>query len=143
MNLDIENAESIPTAQTELYNSAEGYRLGKQLLAETKLRDSYVIYSDAVAFGMIKAFNEKGVRVPEDVGIIGCENIFPEKLYDGGLTSVDRKFEERGEKAAEILFEAIDKNGEMGAKSWIAEPELIVRQSSLKPIVNLRKRGQV
>lgn len=129
-------AAGIKTVQDPLageqYYHAEGRWIAGKIIDRKDLKQAYVVYSDAVAMGMISYFREKGMRVPQDVALAGTDDILVPDFFNSDLTSVSRKFEERGAKAAEMLFEAIDRNGEMEPKSWIAEPELITRSSSLR-----------
>jgi LacI family transcriptional regulator len=110
------------------YSAAQGYKHGRQIIGQHPELDGFVVHSDAYANGLVRALIENGRRVPQDAGVVGCENLFKENLALSTLTAVDRRHEERGTKAAEILFDIMD-NG-TGERQVVLEPELIIREST-------------
>jgi DNA-binding LacI/PurR family transcriptional regulator len=111
---------------------AQGYEAGKRVVAAGEPAEGYIIFSDAVASGFVRALNEAGVRVPQDVAVVGGENILKEELYYSPLSAVDRKYEERGQQAAEMLIQAIEKGAGLRPEiqNRILEPALVIRASS-------------
>jgi LacI family transcriptional regulator len=120
--------------EEQFFNDAEMVRrrIGKHL-GTAGIREAYFCFSDTTAYGLIRALEEKGARVPEDVLVIGVDNLIRGKYLETGLTSIDRKLNEQGEMAARMLFEQINGKRPLNPMTYIAEPELVVRKSSLKP----------
>lgn len=69
-------------------NDAEGYKLGKKILASGVKFDACVCVSDMFAYGVMRAFKEGGVRIPEDVSVVGFENLMISDIVSPRLTSV-------------------------------------------------------
>ena len=87
--------------------------------------------SDMQAIGVIKALKGKGVRVPEDISVMGFDNISFSEIYDPGLTTVSQPTYDIGSKAMEILIDQI--KGEIAApRHTIMEHELVIRESTMK-----------
>jgi LacI family transcriptional regulator len=112
-------------------NAVHGYAFGKKLVTGD-IPEGLVVHADTFAYGLMDALKEAGKQIPEDIAIVSIDNVMKPEVIRTGLTTVDRRFEERGLKAAEMLFGEIQ-NGKKTKKpiSYIAEPELIVRESSL------------
>ena len=103
----------------------EGYLIGKKLADVQELPTAVIAYNDLVAVGIIRALEEKGMQVPEDLSIIGFDDI---ELMTFPLTTVRIPEYEMGEKAAELLFDKISgKGGE--PKEVLLNTELVVRKS--------------
>jgi len=101
------------------------------LLSEGKHFDGAFCMNDLVALGVMKAIKEEGLKVPEDVAVVGfdddkqlCEVTVP------SLSSVRQPVEMMGETAGKAIIELI--NGHSNAKKIIFSPSLIVRDSSLR-----------
>uniref|UniRef100_A0A832IEF2 LacI family transcriptional regulator n=1 Tax=Pseudothermotoga hypogea TaxID=57487 RepID=A0A832IEF2_9THEM len=122
-----------PMVEPVGYNESVGYEAMKRLLDSDLQIDGVFCMNDLVAIGAIKALKEKGLRIPEDVAVIGfdddeelCEIIEPP------LSSIHQPVEEMGEVAAKLLFELIKGNSKI--KRYVFTPRLVVRQSSLKKV---------
>ncbi len=69
-------------------NVSEGYELGKKILSSGVKFDACVCVSDMFAYGVMKAFREGGLRIPEDVSVVGFENLTFSEIISPRLTSV-------------------------------------------------------
>src|SRR5215472_11935574 len=106
-----------------------GYPFAKQLLARQKPFTALFAYNDISAIGSIRAFQEHGLRVPEDVSVVGFDDIQSAAYINPPLTTVRQPLKEMGETAARILLDRIE--GRLDDIPEIAiEPELIVRCST-------------
>jgi LacI family transcriptional regulator len=89
-------------------------------------------YSDLIATGVLKALNEKGIKVPDRMAVAGYDNIEFSPFLEPSLTTVDQFAYKIGEYGMQILLEKM--NLEMGeereSKEMIIKPELIIRHSS-------------
>jgi DNA-binding LacI/PurR family transcriptional regulator len=87
--------------------------------------------SDRLAIGAMRAITEQGKMVPEDISVIGVDDIEVSAYQNPPLTTIRQSFEDLGLKAVSILFEII--NGAMDKDQRVMiEPELVVRESTRK-----------
>ena len=97
-----------------------------------KKRDVTAIFasSDMMAFGAIDALKELGYRVPEDIAVVGFDDIEMAKLYKPALTTIHQQGYKMGEEAAKMLISIIRDEKNHGAPRNIRIPaRLIVRES--------------
>ncbi len=106
-----------------------GYPFAKELLARRKPFTALFAYNDISAIGSIRAFQEAGLRVPEDVSVVGFDDIQIAVHNIPSLTTVRQPLQKMGELAARTLLNRIETHGEVLAEIAV-EPELAVRQSS-------------
>jgi LacI family transcriptional regulator len=115
---------------TEL--SVDGGRLvGARLarLAPTRRPTALVAAIDLIAFGLLQALLQHGVRVPDDFSLVGYDDVPFSKQLSVPLTSVRRPHYEMGAMAAELLLAAI--SGELPPQRHVVfDPELVVRSST-------------
>lgn len=107
-----------------------GYRVTQQLLASKEPFTAMFAFNDISALGAMRAFDEFGWRVPQDVSVIGFDNIETAAYHIPGLTTVQQPLHKMGEMAAENVLRRIGRpNGELSriAAKIVVEPELIVR----------------
>ena len=83
-----------------------------------------------MAIGVYSAIMEKGLRIPEDVGIIGYDNIKTSKYFPKPLTTVNNPSFEIGAKAAEILINKIESKNSTKIEKITIKPELIIRETA-------------
>ncbi|AJC74721.1 hypothetical protein AJ81_04700 [Pseudothermotoga hypogea DSM 11164 = NBRC 106472] len=122
-----------PVVEPVGYNESVGYEGMKRLLELGFQIDGVFCMNDLVAIGAIKALKEKGLRIPEDVAVIGFDNDKELcEIVDPPLSSIHQPVEEMGEVAAKLLFELIKGNSKI--KRYVFTPRLVVRQSSLKKV---------
>jgi LacI family transcriptional regulator len=88
-------------------------------------------FNDISALGAIRALREAGRRIPEDVSVIGFDDIQSAAYQNPGLTTIRQPLRQMGMTAAETLVQRINssKSAEY-PKNIVAEPELIVRGST-------------
>jgi LacI family transcriptional regulator len=110
-------------------NDNDGYRAARQLLSLKYPPDGVFCYSDPVAIGLIKAILEAGLRVPQDIAVIGAGNVHYSDLFRVPLSTVDQGSSRIGEIAAEILLESIESKAPPG-RVVLLEPKVVVRESS-------------
>jgi DNA-binding LacI/PurR family transcriptional regulator len=111
------------------YTRASGQAATEQLLALPNPPTAIFALNDRMAMGAIRAIHAAGLRVPQDVAVIGFDDVPAAVDFSPALTSVRQPSKEIGRMAARILFKLI--NGEPVKTARIVLPaELIIRQSS-------------
>jgi LacI family transcriptional regulator len=83
--------------------------------------------TDMAAFGVLSGLQEAGIKVPEDLSIVGYDNVFAGSLPSVGLTTVDQAGFEMGSLAAELLVERIQ--GRHEAVNKLVQPRLVLRKT--------------
>ena len=112
-----------------------GYPFAKQLLARKKPFTALFAYNDISAIGAIRALQEQGFRVPQDVSVMGFDDIPGAAFNTPTLTTVRQPLARMGQVAAQTLLERIAGRDDYPPEIAI-EPELVVRESTGKaPIV--------
>jgi len=108
-----------------------GYPVTKRLLAGKKLFTALFAYNDISAIGAIRALQEQGVRVPQDVSVVGFDDIPGAAFHTPSLTTVQQPLNRMGEVAAQCLLDRIEGRKEYPSDIAI-EPEFVVRESSAR-----------
>jgi len=106
-----------------------GYPVTKRLLAREKPFTAIFAYNDISAIGAIRALEEQGLRVPQDVSVLGFDDIPGAAFYKPSLTTVRQPLHRMGEVAAQTLLDRIEGKKEYPSEMAI-EPELVVREST-------------
>ncbi len=106
-----------------------GYPFAKELLARKRPFTALFAYNDISAIGSIRAFQEAGLRVPQDVSVVGFDDIRIAVHNNPSLTTVRQPLEKMGEIAARTLLNRIEEH-----EDWVPEiaiePEFVVRNST-------------
>ena len=89
-------------------------------------------YNDPVAAGALRAALSAGLRVPEDIAVIGAGNVHYTDFLRVPLSTVDQHSTAIGESAADLLLELIRATTAPKPRAVILEPTLIARESSLR-----------
>lgn len=109
------------------FREQSGY-LAMNRILEAKMRPQAVFAaSDMMALGAMKAIKEKGLQIPKDIRVIGCDDIEACRYIEPNLTTVKQDKEKLGKFAAYMLIDLI--NGETEPKAVMVDPELIIRDS--------------
>jgi LacI family transcriptional regulator len=106
-----------------------GYTVTKELLSRKVPFTALLAYNDISAFGAMRAIKETGMRVPEDISVVGFDDIREAAYHLPSLTTVRQPMRKMGAMAAEALIDRIE--GRNGHECGIlVEPELVVREST-------------
>jgi len=109
-----------------------GIMIVKKLLAESPRPDGIFTANDSSAVSVICELKKAGVRVPEDVAVVGFNDDPVSKVIEPNLTTVHYPGRDMGEVAASTMIRILDGNPFEKVNSIILNSELIIRQSSLK-----------
>ncbi len=110
-----------------------GYGVTQKLLSRREPFTALFTFNDVCAFGAIRALSEAGMRVPEDVSVVGFDDIESAAYQTRGLTTIRQPLEEMGRLAADTLLKRIGGNGDISTNSveqLVVAPELIVRETT-------------
>jgi DNA-binding LacI/PurR family transcriptional regulator len=107
-----------------------GYEATKKLLVAKKSFSALFAFNDISAMGAIRALRESGLHVPEDVSVIGFDDIQSAAFQNPALTTVRQPLREMGRAAAEILLKRINRPGSELHDQHVVEPELIIRETT-------------
>lgn len=108
----------------------DGYCMGIEL--STTIRDRFdgiVCYNDSIAIGLMRALTEKGIKIPDNIGIIGFDDSRLANYVVPGLTTVAQPAYDMGYKAADILIQRIQSDHPQQIKPIILDTELIIRET--------------
>lgn len=109
-----------------------GYVAAKKILSHNQPFTALFAFNDISAMGAIHALQESGLRVPEDVSVIGFDDIYFARFNNPALTTIRQPLFEMGKLAAQIVLKQLSakgKNLEIPQMQTV-EPELIVRKST-------------
>ncbi|HMI64005.1 MAG TPA: LacI family DNA-binding transcriptional regulator [Puia sp.] len=105
----------------------------KQILSLDPLPDGVFVTDDFAAAVLIRAFLEKGIRVPQDIAVVGFNNDVIGRLIKPTLSTVNYPGKEVGETAARILIDRLKGTGNIGSISTVTvRAEMVIRQSSMR-----------
>jgi LacI family transcriptional regulator len=107
-----------------------GARAMGDLLKLKKRPDAVFCYNDLTAIGAIRHLLSKGLRVPQDVAVIGCGNLRLSSYLEVPLSSIDQSTQQQGQEAAELALSLISGKKQVGHLSWLVEPKLVTRTST-------------
>ena len=106
-----------------------GYPYGKQLLERRRPFTALLAYNDISAIGAIRAFQEAGLRVPEDISVVGFDDVPAAAFHHPSLTTIRQPLHRMGEIAAETLIARIEEKGDF-QREVAVQPEIAVREST-------------
>lgn len=109
-----------------------GYPFARELLARNEPFTALFAYNDISAIGSMCAFQEAGLRVPEDASVVGFDDIQNAAFINPPLTTVQQPLVEMGQIAARTLLDRIEGRADFVPEIMIA-PELVVRKSTAPP----------
>ena len=114
------------------FNIKSGYEKALNLLKRRGTVTGIFAANDLIAVGVIRAARELGYLIPEEISIIGYDDIFLASLPGIELTTVFQEKRKMGELAAKLLLDEIDgeKDLKKGKKRIILTPRLIVRKTT-------------
>ncbi len=107
-----------------------GYRGAKVLLAGNTPPDGIFCFNDPIALGAMRAILDAGLRIPEDIAVVGCGNLSYSDFLRVPLTTIDQNSQSIGEHAAALALALAESRKTPRPRSLIVAPRLVVRASS-------------
>jgi DNA-binding LacI/PurR family transcriptional regulator len=111
-----------------------GYLATQKLLASGEAFTALFAFNDVSAIGAIKALREAGLRVPQDVSVVGFDDVQSAAFQNPALTTVRQPLRTMGVLAAQTVLQQIGSgSGGHAAQQIVVDPELVVRESTCPP----------
>jgi LacI family transcriptional regulator len=110
-----------------------GYVATKELLETGERFTALFAFNDISAIGATRALHEAGLRVPQDVSVLGFDDIYAAAFHNPALTTIRQPLREMGKMAARLVIERIT-SAAKSARTVMLEPELIVRESTAQAL---------
>jgi DNA-binding LacI/PurR family transcriptional regulator len=118
------------------WSSASGALAIEKLFDQYPDMDAIFVANDQMALGALQFFAEKKVRVPEDIGIVGFDNIAESAFFSPALTTIQQDQNQVAKVAVAEVIKIIETGWQgldpVAPKSIVLPPTLVVRQSSLR-----------
>lgn len=111
-----------------------GYEAAKKLLATSTPFTALFSWNDVSAIGAMQAIRQAGYRVPEDISVIGFDDITAASFHQPALTTIRQPLLDMGRIAARVLMNRIDNPTNSHPARVEVDPELIVRSSTARAI---------
>jgi DNA-binding LacI/PurR family transcriptional regulator len=112
------------------WSAGSGYAIGRHLAAERRATAVFV-GNDQMALGILRAFNEAGLGVPDDVSVVGFDDQPESGYFTPPLTTVRQDFGELGRRCMEAMLKEIEAGA--ATSSTVVTPELVRRESAAAP----------
>ena len=106
-----------------------GFKVTKYFLRLEKRPTAIFGYSDLLAIGALRAVKEVGLKVPDDIALVGYDDIDFAPFLEVPLTTVAQPSYEIGKRSTEILISKLQGNGDKKPQQILLKPKLIVRKS--------------
>lgn len=113
-----------------LFNDEGGFQAMQKLLALDSRPNGVVCYNDPVAAGAMKAALQAGVRISEDIAVIGAGNVHYSDLLRVPLSTIDQHSTALGESAADLLLELLRADETPKPRNILIEPKVLARDST-------------
>lgn len=114
----------------EMEGDLAGYQCMKQLLRLKDRPDAVFCYNDVAAIGAMHAVHEAGLKIPEDMAVVGCGNVGYSQYLRCPLTSIDQSIPEQGRVAGALAL-GLDAGSNQSPKKMMLSPKLMVRASTI------------
>ena len=111
------------------FSIESGYEMMKEVFSRLGLVDAVFAGNDLIALGAIQFIEEKGYKIPDDISIVGFDDIYVSSFLNPPLTTVRQPASKMGKVAAETLLNRIKSPEEFKPEKFVIEGDLIVRKS--------------
>jgi LacI family transcriptional regulator len=108
----------------------QGAEAAQKLVGLKTRPDGIFCYNDPLAIGAMRAILAAGLRIPEDIALVGCGNLHYDDSLLVPLSSIDQQTSSIGKAAGKIVLELIESKASRPPKSMVLKPTLVVRASS-------------
>jgi LacI family transcriptional regulator len=123
----------------DIDSARQGAEAMRQLLQTTPRPDAVFCHNDPMAIGAMNVILDAGLRIPEDIAVLGCGNLNYNDWLRVPLTSIDQRSHLIGQRAGEILLGMIEGREWPAPAKVILEPTLVVRASTIGASATAKK----
>jgi LacI family transcriptional regulator len=116
------------------FREAGGYLAAKKLLSQPNPPDALFVANNRMMLGVLRACRETGLRIPDDVSLVGFDDLPWADYVSPPITTVRQPTYDLGTAAAKLLLERIA-GTDAPPREIVLRPELVIRASSIKPKV--------
>ncbi len=110
-----------------------GYQATRELLRAGSLATALFCTNDVIAIGAMRAIYEAGLAIPDDISVVGFDDVPIAALLRVPLTTVAQPIQRMGAAAVELLTERIEGGPSVPARQVVLDAHLVVRQSTARP----------
>ncbi|RCV47620.1 LacI family transcriptional regulator [Marinitenerispora sediminis] len=121
----------VPRPWSGDWSPRSGYDAGREIARRGGVTAVFA-GNDHMALGALRAFQEAGLRVPEDIALVGFDDVPEAAFYAPPLTTVRQDFSSVGRRCIELLLARLE-DGHEAAEHVLVPPELVVRSSTCAP----------
>ena len=109
-----------------------GYMLAKKILSKSKPKGIFAA-TDQIAFGIIKRLREEKIKIPQDIALIGYDNVPFSSVISPSLTTLNQPIKTMSVQGADTLIKIINKDENINNRIML-EPSIVIRESA--PYIN-------
>lgn len=120
----------ISTVRVTLMNSAQGINAATKILAMKKIPSAIFCANDLLAFGVMRGLLDAGIKIPEDVSLLGYDDIAFGYSAAVPLSSISQPAYQLGVTAAELLISECEESGDHAHQQIKFQPQLVMRSST-------------
>lgn len=117
---------------SDLSDDKGGYDAANKLFSTKNRPTAIFATNDIIAIGAYKAAKDKGIRIPQDLSLVGFDDIEASSLLEIPLTTISQPIDEIGETAMKILAEKFERKDSQKLQKIVLEPKLVIRESAGK-----------
>jgi LacI family transcriptional regulator len=114
------------------WNPQVGYRSMQRLLTREPLPEIVIAFDDVTAYGAIRAIYEAGMRVPDDMAVVGLDDLAVSAFFNPPLTTVRHPVEELAAALSRYLIQAIEDGIKAPPNCREFSPQIVIRESVLR-----------
>ncbi|WP_298461151.1 LacI family DNA-binding transcriptional regulator [uncultured Cellulomonas sp.] len=130
----------VPPLHLGDWSAQSGYEQGRQIARDRSVTAVFCA-NDEMAAGLIRALHETGTRVPDDVSVVGFDNIPLASYLWPPLTTVAQDFHAIGHCLVDLLMRQVNEGADLRDAHTVVPVELVVRQSTAPPPSSGRRRA--
>lgn len=114
------------------WSAKSGYAMAQQLIEQKQHFTALVVGNDQMALGAMRALRQQGYSIPQDISVVGFDNMPESAYFEPPLTTIYQDFDMLGKQGVEYLIERINAP-ELMVTQHLIQPHLIVRDSTTSP----------
>jgi LacI family transcriptional regulator len=131
-NLHFSDDYVVRRSYVDIETTRQGAEAMRLLLELDPKPDGVFCFNDPLAIGAMSTILEAGLRIPEDIALIGCGNLPNNDWLRVPLSSIDQRSQTVGRRAAELALNLIESKHMPRTQTTVLEPTLVIRSSTRK-----------